>query len=136
MKSPPCVRLAILIRPKISENPAASRNSSPPSARLLSVWMAQYCTGRSEDARSRLQVLGRGVFPRIGRVLQILVGLVGPELAHVRVRVHHLVHQPALLAGHTPYVDVPYHVAVLVERYRPAAGVDLDRAHRLHEGRL
>jgi hypothetical protein len=44
MKSAPCVRFAILIRPKISENPAASRKSSPPSARLLRVWIAQYCS--------------------------------------------------------------------------------------------
>src|ERR1044071_9179447 len=87
MKRPPCVRFAILIRPKMSENPAASRKSSPPNARLLSVWIAQYCS-------LRLQVLGWRVIPRVRRVLQILLGLVGPELAHVRVGVHHLVHQP------------------------------------------
>jgi hypothetical protein len=44
MKRPPCVRFAILIKPKISEKPAARRNSNPPSARLLSVWIAQYCS--------------------------------------------------------------------------------------------
>jgi hypothetical protein len=45
MNNAPCVRFAILISPKMSENPAASRNSSPPNARLLSVWIAQYCRG-------------------------------------------------------------------------------------------
>src|SRR6266850_4748024 len=129
MKRPPCVRFAIRIRPKISENPAASRKSSPPNARLLSVWIAQYC-------RLGLQILGGRVVPGVGRVLQILLGLVGPELAHVRIGVHHLVHQPSLLARDAPDVHVADHVAVLVERHRPAAGVDLDRAHRLHEGRL
>jgi hypothetical protein len=37
MKRPPCVRFAILIRPKISEKPAARRNSNPPSERLFRV---------------------------------------------------------------------------------------------------
>src|SRR5882672_3808901 len=47
MNSAPCVRLAILIRPKMSEKPAARRNSNPPSAMLFSVWIAQYwyCRG-------------------------------------------------------------------------------------------
>src|SRR3954464_10726188 len=129
MNRPPCVRFAILIRPKISENPAASRNNSPPNARLLSVWIAQYC-------RLGLQILGWRVVPGIRRVLQVLLGLVGPELAHVRIGVDHLVHQPSLLARDAPDVDVSDHVAVLVKRYRPAAGVDLGRAHRLHESRL
>ena len=31
------------MRPKMSEKPAASRNSSPPSARLFKAWMIQYC---------------------------------------------------------------------------------------------
>src|ERR1041384_2947132 len=101
MKSPPCVRFAILIRPKMSENPAASRKSSPPNARLLSVWIAQYCS-------LRLQILGGGVIPGVGRVLQILLGLVGPELAHVRVRGHPLVHQPSLLASDPPDVDIAF----------------------------
>jgi hypothetical protein len=32
------------ISPKMSEKPAAKRNSRPPSARLFSVWIAQYCS--------------------------------------------------------------------------------------------
>src|SRR6266478_2598100 len=39
----PWVRFAMRIRPKISEKPAASRNSRPPRARLFRVWMIQYC---------------------------------------------------------------------------------------------
>ena len=49
MNSAPCVRLAIRISPKMSEKPDARRNSSPPSARLFSVWIAQYC--RTYDSR-------------------------------------------------------------------------------------
>src|SRR3954469_13004618 len=105
MKSAPCVRLAMRIRPKMSENPAASRNSSPPSARLFSVWMTQNCMERSEAARwnqsseaarwsSLLQVLRRREVPRVHRVLQELLGLVGPELADVGIGMDHRVHQP------------------------------------------
>ena len=43
MNSEPCVRFAIRISPKISENPAARRKSSPPKARLFKVWMIQNC---------------------------------------------------------------------------------------------
>src|SRR5690348_8681302 len=108
MNRPPCVRLAMRISPKMSENPAARRNSSPPSARLLSVWIAQYC-------KSALEVLRRRVVPRVRRVLQVLLRVVGPELAHVRVGVDDRVDQPALLARHLADVHVAHHVAVLVE---------------------
>src|SRR5712671_7954760 len=119
MKSAPCVRFAILIRPKISENPAARRNSSPPSARLFSVWTTQNC-------KLRFQVLRRRPVARIHRVLEKLLGLVGPELADVGIRVDDPVDQPALLALHLADVDVAYDVAVLVEAHRAAAGIHLD----------
>src|SRR5919198_3631967 len=112
MKSEPCVRFAMRISPKMSEKPAANRNSRPPSARLFSVWIAQYCTAFVVPAKagtqvfqkrswapafagatvserdSRLQVLRRRIVARVRRVLQVLLGIVGPELAHVGVRVH------------------------------------------------
>src|SRR5438105_14243546 len=99
MKSAPCVRLAILIRPKMSEKPDARRNSSPPSARLFSVWIAQYC-------KSAFEVLRGREISRVDRVLQERLGLVGPELADVRVGVDHLVHQPPELAHDLADVDV------------------------------
>src|SRR5688500_2698785 len=43
MKNAPCARFGIRIRPKISEKPDDSRNSRPPKATLLSVWMIQNC---------------------------------------------------------------------------------------------
>src|SRR3954470_15755873 len=166
MKSAPCVRLAIRISPKMSENPAARRNSNPPSARLLSVWIAQYCNQESSRASSPrrrgpslfsknsspsrtkklgprlrgddglrllLEVFRRREVARIHRVLQELLRLVRPELAHVRIGVDHRVDEPAFLARHLADVHVADHVAVLVELHRPAAGVEVARAHRLHE---
>ena len=49
MKRAPCVRLAMRIRPKMSEKPEDSRNSSPPRARLFRVWMTQNCN--DQDSR-------------------------------------------------------------------------------------
>src|SRR5258708_27889097 len=129
MKSAPWVRFAIRISPKMSEKPAASRNRSPPSARLFSVWMTQNC-------RSRLQILRRREVARVHRVLEELLGLVGPELAHVRIGLDHGVHQPAVLALHLAAVVVADDVAVLVEADRAARGVHLETAHRPHEGFL
>src|SRR5947208_16937722 len=99
MKRAPWVRFAIRISPKISEKPADSRNSSPPSARLFSVWMTQNCS-------LGLQVLRRREVARVHRVLQELLRVIRPELAHVRVSVDHAVHQAPVLAPHLPTVDV------------------------------
>src|SRR5947207_13067273 len=93
MKSAPWVRFAMRISPKISEKPADSRNSRAPSARLFSVWMTQNCS-------LGLQVLRRRKVARVHRVLQELLRVIGPELAHVGIGVDHAVHQPPVLALH------------------------------------
>ena len=51
MNIEPCVRFGIRIRPKISENPADSRNSRPPSVTLLIDRISQRFTagGLSRD---------------------------------------------------------------------------------------
>ena len=41
MKKEPCIRLGMRIRPKISEKPEDSRNSTPPSATLFTVRVSQ-----------------------------------------------------------------------------------------------
>src|SRR6266700_4411796 len=41
MKNEPCIRFGIRIRPKISENPADSRNSNPPYAMLFTARVNQ-----------------------------------------------------------------------------------------------
>src|SRR5216110_3106920 len=140
MNSAPCVRFAMRISPKMSEKPAASRNSRPPRARLFSVCMIQYCTRNGAGCPGpvllpclRLEILRGRPVARVHRILQELLRLVGPELAHVRVGVDHPVHEAPVLALDLADIDVADHVAVLVKAHRAAAGVDLDRAHRLHE---
>src|SRR5258708_37154076 len=129
MKRAPCVRLAMRISPKMSEKPAASRKSRPPSARLFSVWMTQNCS-------LGLQVARRREVARVQRVLEELLRVVGPELAHVGIGVDHAVHQAPVLALHLADVDVADDVAVLIEPDLAARGVHLEAAHRLHEGLL
>src|ERR1700722_12442046 len=68
MKKAPCVRFASLIRPKIRENPEDSRNSRPPSDRLLRPWMIQNCIVRRShpedlcDCQPRMQDYGSKFF--------------------------------------------------------------------------
>src|ERR1700674_4165042 len=126
MNNAPWVRFAIRISPKMSEKPADSKNSSPPSARLFSVWKTQNC-------RSRLQILRGREIARVHRVLQELLRVVDPELAHVGISVDHGVHQAPVLALHLADVDVAHHVAVLVEADPAARGIHPEAAHRLHE---
>src|SRR5512134_1209747 len=140
MKSAPCVRFAIRISPKISENPDDSRNRSPPRARLLNVWMAQNCmagghkpgaragaarTPVAPGDRSGLEVLRRRPVARVHRVREEGLRVVGPELADGRVGENHRVHQPTVLPLYPPDVDVADDVAVVVERDRAAAGEDV-----------
>src|SRR6266496_275067 len=138
----PCVRFAMRINPKMSEKPAASRNSRPPRAKLFNVWMIQYCTKKAgpvfpaPSSLSGLEVFCRWPVTRIHRVLQEFLRLIGPELADVRVSMNHPVHQPPILALDLADVDTSDHVSVFVERNGPPGGVDLDAAHRLHEGLL
>src|SRR5712691_936388 len=57
----------------------------------------------------------------VDRVLQELVGIVGPELADVRIGLDHGVDELAALLLDLADVDVADHVAVLVEAHRAAA---------------
>src|SRR6266853_6511690 len=112
MKNAPCVRLASLIRPKISENPDESRNSRPPSDRLLRPWMIQNCIvsrscseTRERDGRPAtaaelaLQVFRRRIVARIHRIFQERILDIAPELADVRVCLDYRIDQPpAVLA--------------------------------------
>ncbi len=50
MNSEPCVRFGMRISPKISEKPADSRNSSPPSVMLLIDRSSQSVIGGSRPA--------------------------------------------------------------------------------------
>src|SRR5882672_10359122 len=88
------------ISPKMSEKPAASRNSSPPRARLFSVCMIQYCTKKGAGCPGPVlslslgfEVFRRRPVARVHRVLEELRLLVCPELAHVRVGIDDAIHQ-------------------------------------------
>src|SRR6267378_5873542 len=85
---------------------------------------------------SRLQILGGRPIARIHRILQELLRLVGPELAHVRVGMDDAVHEAPVLTFDLADVNAADHVSVFVECNRPPGGFDLDAAHRLHESRL
>ena len=84
MKNEPCVRLGMRIRPKISEKPADSRNSSPPSVTLL--------TAQDQPQVSSLvavlgsQLFSGGIVARIDRLRENHFSSIGPELADVRDR--------------------------------------------------
>src|SRR5712664_1680582 len=89
----------------MSEKPAASRNSIPPSARLFSVCMIQYCTRKGAGCPGpvfprllRLEILGGRPVARVHRILQELLRFVRPELAHVRVGMDDAVHQASVFA--------------------------------------
>src|SRR5882672_3223523 len=128
------------IRPKISEKPAASRNSSPPRARLFSDWMIQYCTKKEAGLPGpvipfflRFQILRGRPVARVHRILQELRLLVRPELADIRISVDDAVHQAPVLALDLADIDVADDVAQVVEAHGSARGVNVDRSHRLHE---
>src|SRR5712691_3653851 len=70
----------------------------------------------------------------VDRVLQELVGIVGPELADVRIGLDHGVDELAALLLDLADVDVADHVAVLVEAHGAACGLDLVApAQRRHQ---
>src|ERR1700680_539419 len=115
MKNAPCVRFASRIRPKMSENPDDSRNSKPPSERLLRAWMIQNCIvcgSRSETCGGslwrknlRFEIFCRRIVARIDRVLQERCLVIGPELGDVRIGLDHGIDQPAVAARHFADID-------------------------------
>src|SRR5690242_9552627 len=106
MKNEPCIRLGMRIRPKISENPAESRNSNPPSAKLFTAKISQrlICATfvrwyQSAGPRSSAaEVLGWRVVSRVHGLRQELLLIVRPELADVRICLDHRVDELAVLA--------------------------------------
>src|SRR5262247_1426401 len=101
------------MRPKISDSPAASRNSSMPNDRPLRSWKSQKVTRR---APLRL------VPPAPRRLL-----------GHRGDLVHDGVDDPAALPLRAQHVDGPDHLAIPIELRRAAGGPDLRqrRAERL-----
>src|SRR3954463_10361800 len=101
MKYAPCERLAMRIKPKISEKPAASVNSTPPRARLFRLWISQKFMPRLYPPMDYfegllLEVLGCRIVARVDRRSEEVRLLVSPELAHLRVGLDHGVGQLAI----------------------------------------
>src|SRR5262249_21975215 len=65
MNSEPCVRLGIRISPKISENPAESRNNRPPSVMLLTASTSMRFIAGAFSTRFRLSLVIAGLGPAI-----------------------------------------------------------------------
>src|SRR5262249_45412656 len=63
MNSEPCVRLGIRISPKISENPAESRNNRPPSVMLLTASTSMGFMAGAFSTRFRLSPRHRRALP-------------------------------------------------------------------------
>src|SRR5215208_1862664 len=110
MNSEPCVRFGMRISPKISENPADSRNSSPPKAMLLPASISDMLIGRrrrGSKQRFRLRsAFQRRVVARVDRLLQKPFFIVGPELADLGISFDRPLDQLAILLLDDPDVIV------------------------------
>src|SRR5512147_2114050 len=127
MKKEPWVRFGIRISPKISENPADSRKSRPPSVTLLTASTSQRLIERIGGGSA----LERRIVPRVDRLGEEPLLDVGPELAHLRVRLDRGVDELVALALAAPDVEVADHVAEMIEGERPAGRVgERHRAQR------
>src|SRR5262245_30429435 len=127
MKNEPCVRLGIFIRPKISEKPADSRNSKPPSVMLFTASTSHkfiafrferrlcrrhgYRGGGREGAAEAPSRFQWRVVARVHGLRQEPLLVVRPELAHLRVRLDRGVDQLAALLLAAPDVEGPHDVA-------------------------
>src|SRR5262249_32528942 len=79
-------------------------------------------------------VLARRKIARVDGLLEEVVGIVLPELAHRRERVDHRVLKLAAHPLDLPHVDVLHGVAVAVDGHRAARGLpELDVAQRTEE---
>src|SRR4029434_5839945 len=100
MKKKPCVRLGMRISPKISEKPADSRKRRPPSVMLLTA-----STSQGPMAVERRSALHGRIVTRVHRLGQEPLLVVGPELAHLGVRLDRGVDELVTLALATSDVE-------------------------------
>src|SRR6266478_2095130 len=150
MKNEPCVRFGIFMSPKISENPAESRNSSPPSVMLLTASTThRFMTSRFERRlcrRNRIPGGGREgaaeapsrfqgwIVARVHRLGQEPLLVVGPELAHFGIGLDRGVDELVALLLAPPDVEGSDHVPEVIEGEGPARRVgERDAAERAVE---
>src|SRR4029453_9222314 len=116
MKKEPGGRLGIFMSPKISENPADSRNRRPPSVMLLIASNSVTLMPGGLRARSALQ---RRIVARVDGLGQKPLLVVGPELAHLGIGLDRRVDQLVTLLLHPANVEAADTVAQVVEAERP-----------------
>src|SRR5262245_38024838 len=128
MNNEPCVRFGIRISPKISEKPAESRKSRPPSVTLLTASTNQII---APATRSALQ---RRIVPRVHGLRQEPLLVVRPELADLGIGLDGRVDELAALHLHAADVEAPDDVAQVIEAERSPRSVgERHGAQRLHE---
>src|SRR5438105_15224446 len=112
MKNEPCVRFGIFMSPKMREKPADSRKSRPASVMLLMASTSQRVMSSRDRAPSALQ---GGIVTRVDGLREEPLLLVGPELAHLRIRLDRGFDEAVALLLDAPAVRVPEDVSALVE---------------------
>src|SRR5207244_13335438 len=117
-------------------NKFALRKPSPESLTGPNSFAASACPGQKRERGSVLEVLRRRPVARIDRVLQELLLVIRPELAHVRIRIDDGLDEAYLIALDLADVDVAHDVAVHVEGHGPAHRFRLDPSQRFHQSML
>src|SRR5229473_339362 len=105
--------------PGVSAMPTRSKPSSSPRRAMRAVYSGVYGQKKKPTRIGGLR-LGRGILARVGRALEELLRLVGPELRDGRVGVDHGGGELAADLVHPQHVDVLGRVAPVVELDRPA----------------
>src|SRR5689334_7638443 len=113
MKNEPCERFGIRISPKISEKPAESRKSRPPSVTLLTASTNQIIAPAARSALQRRKVA------RAHRLGEEPLLVVRPELADLRIGLDGRVDELVALLFHAADVEAADDVAEVVEAERP-----------------
>src|SRR5690348_1260454 len=148
MNSEPCVRLGIRISPKIRENPAERRNSSPPKVMLLTASTSQKviaaafprssCQKQRGRLRAPAQRLASGFHRReiagVNRLLEELLLVVSPELTHIVVSLDRLVDELAVRLFEVADEKVANNVSKMVKLDRATRRIrERYRFHRGHQ---
>src|SRR4029077_12122384 len=139
MNIEPCVRLGMRISPKISENPAESRNNRPPNVTLLTVSSSQNVITAALPSRARSALGQWRVIARIDWMREKLLFGPSPELTHVLIGFDGFIPKLEAVFGafraDAPDVEVSCHVVEVIKLQRPAWRIGqadgLQRGHEL-----
>src|SRR5689334_16206769 len=138
MNIEPWVRFGMRISPKISENPADSRNNRPPNVTLLTVSSSQNVITAALPFYTRSALGQRRIIARIDWMREILLFRPVPELTDVLIRLDGLVPEFQPIFGafgpNPPDVESTDDVAEVIKFERTARSIgQVDRFQRGHE---